>query len=282
MARQTHVLVAVPQADAKRYHASLRDNQDIAIRIVTDINDAMTDIANRDNTTDVLVVSQSLPQPATMVNDLRHVYPRLLIVIVDEEADFAIPGQADDISTTPFVNDDLVKRIQRLMSDRQLETLRADSLPAVRTFAKKLRAASGELGKLQAAAGACREMGYDYVAFYRVEKTEPIQVGLKAQDGAKAIRAVAPEKGFADDIIGWVAQHNQSRIASPDDEINHPLVKKGRLGAVACIPLNISNVRYGVMVACREMPGSVSKENILMLELISAQLTAALSKEVTM
>jgi hypothetical protein len=43
--------------------------------------------------------------------------------------------------------------------------------------------------------------------------------------------------------------------------------------------VNISGTRYGVLVACREIPGSISQENILILELISAQLASALSKE---
>jgi hypothetical protein len=33
------------------------------------------------------------------------------------------------------------------------------------------------------------------------------------------------------------------------------------------------------MTACRERPGTITQENVIMLELISAQLAAALSKE---
>lgn len=279
MGTRVEILIAVPQVDAGRFFKNLRQQQDFTVRVVTSPRDALKDLADKDNHTDVLVLSQALPHTDALIKELRQSYPRLLIVLVDEEADFAIPGQADEISTEPFNNDDLARRIQRLMSDRQLETLRADSLPAVRHFAKKLRSASGEIGKLQAAAAACREMNYDYVACYKQENPDPIELKLKAQDGARAIKAVAPQDSTSEDLMGWVSQTGQSRIAAPEDSPNHPLVAKGRLGAVACVPVNISGVRYGVLVACRDVPGSITQENVLMLELISAQLAAALSKE---
>lgn len=279
MANSIKILVAVPQEDASRFFKNLRQYDDFDARIVTTTRDALDDLSDSDHHTDILVLSQALPQTTELINELRMSYPRLLVILVDEEADFAIPGQADEISTEPFTNDDLAKRIQKLMSDRQLETLRADSLPAVRSFAKKLRDASGEFGKLQAAASACREMNYDYVACYKQESDSPIKLSLKAQDGSRPIKSVAPKDASVDDLMGWVAQTGQSRIAAPEDKPNHPLVAKGRLGAVACVPVNISNVRYGVLVACRDIPGSITQENVLMLELISAQLAAALSKE---
>lgn len=279
MAKSIDILIAVPQADAKRYFKNLREQQDFNVRMATTLKDALNDLADKDSPTDVFVLSQAFPNTTPLIHELRQSYPRLLIVLVDEEADFAIPGQADDISTEPFKNDDLAKRIQRLMSDRQLETLRADSLPAVRTFAKKMRNASGEIGKLQAAAAACLEMNYDYVAMYKEESNDPVRVKLKAQDGPRAINSIAPDTGTDADIMGWVCKTGQSRIAGPEDDPNHPLVKRGRLGAVVCVPINISGVRYGVIVACRDMPNSVTQENVLMLELVSAQLAAALSKE---
>jgi GAF domain-containing protein len=199
---------------------------------------------------------------------------------VDEEADFGMPGQADEISTEPFENNDLIKRITRLMSDRQLETLRADSLPAVRQFAKELRKGSGEMGKQQAAVAACKDLGYDYVAFYRLENSNPPTVTLKAQDGPAPIQAVAPKAAAPDDLLMWVAQNGQSRITGPQDSPNYPLVAKGRLGAAVCVPVIFSGNRYGVLIACREMPNSITQENVLMLELVTAQLAAAISKEI--
>ena len=256
MPQKVDILVAVPQKDAGRFFKNMRQYDDFRVRIVSELNDLLADLADKDHQTDVLVLSQEIPNATDMINELRGGYPRLLIVLVDEEADFAIPGQADDISTDPFDNDDLAKRIQRLMSDRQLETLRADSLPAVRTFAKKLRDAAGEVGKLQAAASACTEMNYDYVACYKQDNASTLSLSLKAHEGSRPIRSVAPKTANSDDLMGWVAKTGQSRVAAPEDNPNHPLVAKGRLGAVACVPINISGIRYGVLVACRDIPGS--------------------------
>lgn len=80
--------------------------------------------------------------------------------------------------------------------------------------------------------------------------------------------------------MGWVAQNGQSRIAGPEDRPNHPLVARGRLGAVSCVPVSFSTRSFGVIVACKDRPGSITQEAVLMLELIAAQLAAAITKEV--
>ncbi|NDJ61821.1 MAG: GAF domain-containing protein [Chloroflexi bacterium] len=272
------VLVVVQRKDASRYHKNLSVHSEFKVRLVSDPSDALDTLADRDHHVDVLVLDNNLDGVFDLVRELRHTYPRLLILLVDEEADFAMPGQADDISTEPFENDDLVRRINRLMSDRSLETLRADAMPPVREFAKILRKAAGEMGKQEAAVSACLDLGYDYVALYKIENPNPLQVTLRAQQGPKPIQAVAPKEAAADDIIGWVAKTGQSRIAAPEDDLNHPLVRKGRLGAVACVPIGAAN-RYGVLVACRDEPGTITQQNVLMLELISAQLAAVITKE---
>ncbi len=274
------VLVAVRRENAGRYHKNLSSYPDFRVQIVSDTRDALDTLADRDKHVDVLVLDNGLGYIFEFISELRHSYPRLFIVLVDEEADFGMPGQADEISTEPFDNNDLIRRITKLMSDRQLETLRADSLPAVRQFAKELRKASGEIGKQQAAVGACKDLGYSYIAFYRIEGGDTSNIALKAQDGPNAIQAVAPKAAVPDDLMTWVAQNGQSRIAGPQDTPSHPLVTKGRLGAVACIPVTISSSRYGVLVACRDQPGSINQENVLMLELVAAQLAAAVSKEI--
>jgi DNA-binding response OmpR family regulator len=274
----TDILITVRREHANRFFKSLSTYQDFRVKLVTTIPDTLELLADRDKHVDLLVLDNTLDNIYELVNDLRHTYPRLLIILVDEEADFAMPGQADDISTEPFTNDDLARRINRLMSDRRLETLRADTMPPVREFAKKLRKAVGESGKQQAAVTACRDLGYDYVAFYRLESLDPLTVTLKAQDGPTPIQAVAPKQATADDIIGWVAQTGKSRIAGPADEVNHPLVKRGRLGAVACTPVGSTN-RYGVLVACRDEPNTITQQHIMLLELVSAQLAAVISKE---
>ena len=78
--------------------------------------------------------------------------------------------------------------------------------------------------------------------------------------------------------MGWVARNGQSRIVGPDDEPNYSLIKRGRLGAGICIPVGGADV-FGVLLACREEPGTISQENALLLELIGAQLAAALARE---
>ena len=273
------VLVAVLRDDASRYHKGLSANKDFRVKIVSDKRDALNIIENKDDHVDIVVLDNRLGGVHDFVSDVRHSYPRLFIVLIDEEADFAMPGQADEISTTPFENNDLAKRITRLMSDRQLETLRADSMPAVRDFAKRLRKATGETGKQQAAVAACMDMDYQYVAFYYLENPSPVQLRLGAQEGPNAIQSVAPQQANDDDLMGWVAQNNQSRIAGPGDDLTHPLVQRGRLGSVACVPVHASGNRYGVLVACRDMPDSITQENVLMLELVSAQLGAAVAQE---
>ncbi len=274
------VLVAVRREHASRYYKSLSAQKNFRVQMVSDTGDALNALADRDQHVDVLVLDNGLAHIFEFVAELRHSYPRLLIVLVDEDADFGMPGQADEISTEPFNNNDLVRRINRLMSDRQLETLRADSLPAVRQFAKLIRKASGEIGKQEAAVSACKDLGYDYVAFYRRDDNNSGQLVLKAQDGSNAIKAVATKTADPDDLMTWVQQNRQSRISNPPDSPNHPLVAKGRLGCAACIPVIFGSNNYGVLLACREQPGSISQENVLMLELVAAQLSAAISKEI--
>lgn len=274
------LLVAVRPEHQARYRDRLGGNANIRPHVVTQTDEALARLASGQAVVDVLVLDNGLERAHDFITALRQTYPRLIIVLVDEEADFATPGQADEISTAPFDNDDLTRRIQRLMSDRGLETLRADAMPPVREFAKRLRKAVGELGKHDAAVGAGRSLGYEYVAYYTVETnavTGEMQVRLSAQDGAAHFQAAAPQRATEEDIIGWVAKTGQSRVASQNDTLNHPFVRKGHLGGVVCIPVGRTN-RYGVLVACREATTPVTQENVLLLELISAQLGAVLSK----
>lgn len=276
------VLVVVRREDASRYYRSLTAHPELRVQIVSSTADAAAVLGDHNQHVDVLVIDNQLGGVFGFINELRLTYPRLLIVLVDETADFALPGEADEISTDPFTNDDLARRITRLMSDRKLETLRADSLPAVREFAKQLRHAVGVRGKQEAAAAACMDLGYQYVAFYWLEQTDPVRLTLRAQRGPAHLQAAAPRQAAPDDLITWVAQNGHSRIASPTDESNQPtlnLIKQGKVGAAACVPVVFSGNRYGVLLACRDQPASITQENVLMLELVSAQLAAAISKE---
>ncbi|MDX2163466.1 MAG: hypothetical protein SF162_19265 [bacterium] len=272
------VLVAVRAEQTTRYEQQLSIIKDFRVRVVNAVQEAHSVLGDPAMHTDVLVMDNALPGAFDSIGGVRDQYPRILVVLVDEEADFALPGQADDISTDPFTNGDLARRINRLLADRRLETLRADAMPPVRSFAKKLRNAVGELGKQEAAVSAVKELGYDYVAFYRLEKSDTPALTLKAQDGPIAIQAIAPKTASETDVIGWVLTNGQSRIAGMNDEITHPLVKRGRLGCVACILVG-TTARYGVLAAFRERPDTITMQDVLLLELIGAQLAAVVTKE---
>jgi DNA-binding response OmpR family regulator len=272
------ILAAVRREQAGRYYKNLTSQPDFGVELVSDIQDALDILNQRGRATDLLVLDHGVPFLYELVDEVRHRYPRILIVLVDEGADLSMPNFADAVSTDPFTDADLVRRITKLMSDRALETLRADSLPVVRQFAKELRNAPGEMGKQQVTVKTCKALNYDYVAFYRLENAGE-RLTLKAHDGPAPIMAVAPAASMPNDLMQTVALNNESRIAQPQDTPNHPLVAKGRLGTVAAVPVMFSGNRYGVLLAFRDQPGTILQEHVLLLELMAAQLAAAISKE---
>jgi hypothetical protein len=273
-------MVAVRREQVSRYHLNLSAHKEFRVQIVSAVQDVLDALSDPDQHIEVLVLDNGLDSVYGLVDDVRHSYPRLFIVLVDEEADFATPGMADEVTTEPFKDGDLIRRITKLMSDRQLETLRADSLPAVRQFAKELRNAPGELGKQQMTVTACKVLGYDYVAFYRLDNDQSVSMSLRAQAGNPSVQAIVPKAASAKDIMSWVAHHLQSRIVGAQDSPNHPLVAKGRYGTAACVPVAFSGNRFGVICAFREKPGSISQDNVMQLELMAAQLAAAMAKEI--
>lgn len=274
------LLAAVRQADTKRYYKNLSQVDDFYVQVVSTSDDAIDILEDRDSHVDVLVIDNNLEEDVVgLVMDIRKRYPRLLIVLVDEEADFGMPGQADDMSTDPFTDNDLVSRIEKMISERRMETLRSDSLPAVRSINKSMRDAQGVTGKQEAAVQSIQDMGYDYVAYYHIAQQEPLEMELRAQIGPNAIMAIAPKQAGPNDLMGWVAQNGHSRIAGPDDRPNHPLVARGRLGAISCVPVGFNSVYYGVLVACQDVPNSITQEHVLMIELVATQLASALHKE---
>jgi hypothetical protein len=275
------VLVAVRREHAARYYKGLSNQQNFQLEIVSAIQDVLDTLGNSDKHVDVLILDNGLGAIYELIDEVRLTHPRLFIIIVDEEADFGTPGQADEFTTEPFTDNDLIKRITRLMSDRKLETLRADSLPAVRQFAKELRNAVGELGKLQTTVNVCKNLGYDYVAFYRLENPETLSMTLRAQAGPAPIQSIAPKATSDNDLMTWCLSHEQNRIAAPQDTPNHPLVAKGRLGAVACVPVLFGGHRYGVLAAFRDQPGTITQDDIMMLELVAAQLGSTITKELS-
>lgn len=273
---QTNLLVTVREENLERYRQSFAAYLDVRVTLVTALPETLARLSKRDQQIDALVLDNGLEGVYNVISELRPVHPRLLIILVDEDADFAMPGQADDISTNPFTDDDLMRRINRHLSDRRLETLRADLMPPVRDFAKRLRKAVGESEKQEAAVSACRDLGYDYVAFYHIESLDPLKITRKSHDSAIPLKMDVPSQASPDDLMSWVAKTGQSRAATTGDEPNHPLVRAGRFGAVACTPVGTTS-RYGVMVACCDTP--VTQQQIMMLELVSAQLAAMIAKE---
>lgn len=275
-----HALLAVRPDAGQRYRDYFAAQSDFALRFAYSADETQKALLERApaQPVDVLILDNALDRAFDFITNLRQTYPRLIVVLVDEEADFATPGQADDISTEPFNNDDLVRRIKRLMSDRQMETLRADAMPPVREFARLVRKATGETGKQQAAVMACKSMGFDYVVFYKLVSSDPLVIEISAEDGPPAIVSIVPRRASADDIIGWVAQTGHSRTSGPSDDPTHPLVQRGRLGAVSCVAVGRAN-RYGVLCAFRDQPGSITQQQVMMMELISAQLAQVLARE---
>ncbi len=273
------VLAAVRLPSIIQYRESLSRDPQLKATVVTSEVEAREALADSQKHTDVFVVDNGLGGIFELIRELRQTYPRLLILLVDEEADFGTPGHADEVSVAPFDDNDLLKRIKRLTEERRLETLRADALPPVRQFAKSLRRVGPGQSKQQAAVEAIKELGYDYVAFYTIVPMTPPELRLSAQVGPGALTNAAPQQqDYENSLVGWVAQNGQSRIVGPEDHPNHPFIKQQRFGAGACIPVG-TTLRFGVLFAAREQPNAITQQNVVMLELVSAQLASALAKQ---
>jgi len=274
---QLNILAAVPVNTVARYKQNLEEGNPFKLTVVTDLDNARKTLDEIGKQTDVFVVDNSLGNTFKLVKEIRHTFPRLIIILVDEEADFALPGRADDISTAPFENNDLITRIKRLNEDRRLQTLRADALPPVRQFAKSILKAGKNKSRQQAAVEAVKELGYDYVAFYSLSRGDVPSLILVAQSGDDSLTSAAPKKpDYNDSLVGWVAQNGQSRTVSADDTPNHPFLQSGKFPKGVCVPVG-NNLRFGVLFACKS--DSISGEQVMMLELVSAQLASALAKE---
>ncbi|NDJ86630.1 MAG: hypothetical protein GYB66_12145 [Chloroflexi bacterium] len=274
-----HVLVAVPLSASVRFRENLKQEPQFVVRIATSAEDMFRDLATPQQQTDVVVISQEIGDAFSLIKDIRQSYPRLVIIEVDEDADFSLPGQADEVSNRPFYENELLKLIKRLVEDRQLETLRADALPPVRSFAKTLMRAKGGPAKTQAAVGAIHALGYDYVAFFGIAPTNPPSISVAAQAGLPELTKIAPPRlDYEKSLVGWVAQTGDSKIVGKEDAPNHPFISRGRLGSGACVAVG-STLRFGVIFAAREAPASISQEHLLMMELIASQLASALARE---
>ncbi len=280
MSQKLTIVAAVQLPSIARFREGLRKEPQFSANIVTDLDKAREALDDLSKPADVLVIDNNLGAGVhQLIKEARQNFPRLLIVLVDEAADFAMPGRADDVTTTPFENDDLITRIKRLHEDRHLQTLRADALPPVRVFAKALLKAGKGKAKQQTAVEAIKEIGYDYVAFYSVTNTNPPEMTLIAQVGPNDALSMAPKKQEYDgSFVGWVARKGESRILKPNDDPSHPFIQKQRYQTAVGIPVGVA-LRFGVLFACNEGENSISQENVLILELVSAQLSSALAKD---
>jgi hypothetical protein len=273
-----HVLAAVQLPSIARYRENLTKDSKLKVTVVTSEESARAILNDSGKQTDVFVVDNGLGGVFEWIKELRRTHPRLLILLVDEEADFGMPGRADDVSTEPFKEDDMIKKIKRMAEERSLATLRADSLPPVRSFAKALRKATKGVGKQQAAVDAVKDLGYDHVIFYAIAPGDPPALTLAAQVGPNALAAIMPIRTDYSGILDWVAQNGQSKIIGPGDTPSHLLIERGRYGAAVCVPVGLT-LRFGVIIAFREQAGTIKQEDIVMLELVCAQLASALAKE---
>lgn len=274
-----HVLAAVPPATLSRYRQLLSRDEQIKLSIVTQDQDARAFLKQSQQRADVLVLDSALCDAYALINELRQSYPRLMILLVDSEADFSTAGRADDVTTRPFEDGDLLRRIKRLAQERQLETVRADMLPPVRTVAKQLRRAGSSHAKQIAVVDAIAEMGYDYVAFYRLLPVTPPTLSLAAQTGPPQLSDIAPPSLPVEGTLpGWVAESGQSRVVSAAERPSHPLIERGLVAAGACVPVGTS-LRFGVLFACRTEARAIAEQHVKLLELIGAQLANALARE---
>lgn len=273
-----HVLATVPRESLARFRDLFSREAQIVPTLVTRHQEAIEHLADPQTRTDVLVLDARSGDTFDFVRQLRHTYPRLLIVLVDEEADFGLPGQADEISVTPFVGDDLLRRIKRLVEERRLETLRADTLPPVRQLAKSLVRARTPEAMIRAAVEAIHDLDYDYVAFFSPDPAAPGQLTLRAQIGPPDLTDSAPhQQAQSSTLVGWVAQTGQSRTIGPDDRPSHPFIEGASLQTGVCVPVGAA-LRFGALLACRARPNSIPQKHVMLLELVSAQLATALAK----
>jgi hypothetical protein len=239
------------------------------------LRQALTDSEKRG---DVLVVDATLGDAHDLIEELRQRYTKMLIILVDEDADFALPGRADEISTAPFKDNELIKLMKRVYEDRRLVTLRADALPPVRIFAKKIMNAQKAPAKIQAAVETIQEIGFDYVAFYSLQMTDPPMISLTHQVGGdEQLRRLSPQKqDYNDSLVGVVAQTGQTRVVGKDDTPNHPFISRGKFTTGVCAAVG-STIRFGVILA--GINDLDNKEKVLMLELVASQLGSALARE---
>jgi GAF domain-containing protein len=269
------VLAAIPPAHQSDYRSRFGTDDQLELTLASDLKAAHSALT-RPSEVDVLVIDNDLGGAFESIRDLRGTHPNLLIVMVDQQADFSTPGLADEVSVDPFSGDDLFKRIKRLAEERRIETLRTDSFPPVRSFARALRRAGRGQPRMRAAVETIRGLGYHYVAYYGARPDLPCK--LQAQVGPEALTNMAPREQDGQSAVGLTAQDGQCRQLDPQGFPNHPFIREQILCSGAVVPVG-STLRFGVLVALRDEAGPIARQELQMLELVSAQFASALARE---
>lgn len=277
---QIRTLAIIPENTARTYQEQIGTADGIILTLHHDAEALDRALEQDANGFDVVILDNGAVDAYATVARLRERSLQCLVILVDEDADFGMPGQADDISVEPFHDGDLLKRIQRLAEQRRLETLRADALPPVRAFAKLLHKAGTGREKQQAAVQTIADLGYDFVAFYTTTQANPPALKLTASTSQPEPPHDAPtgDAAPANSVLLQVAASGQSRIIGPDETLQHPLINQQQYQSGACVPVG-HTLRFGVILACREAPDAITQHNVLMLELVGAQLANALARQ---
>ena len=274
------VLAAVPREQAARYYTSLSAGGQYALTLTSDSRDTLELLEDRGRHFDALVLDSGLAGAEALLEDVQFNLPRMIVVLVDETGSSPLRQRLrlDRISSAPFTDDDLERRIARLLSDSQLETMPANTMLPVRELARKLRAEEEPGDRFRVAVEACQSLGYPYTAFYRVEQQDPPVLELAAQQGESGFATLVPSHAEGDDVITRVAATGDSLILERSNAAGYPLLAQGALGSVAMVAAG-RTACFGVLVAGRETPGAISAQNVAVLELVAAQLAAAIARE---
>lgn len=272
----TQVLLVLNPALHERSQAALSSLEGWQLTFLHTLDDASARLTEP-TAPDMLVIDKSIDGAYDWLSALRVRMPRLLMMLIDEGADFAMPGAADDVTTAPFENDDLARRIQRLIGDRKMETLRADAMPPVRDLGQRMRKAGSESGIVQAAIGVVADLGYSDAAVFKLDESRGNALVLVTHQGAADVRAALPSPVPAGHVLARSAQSGQLELLTAQKHESFGLVERGRLHAAAIIPVGLAR-RYGVLLAARDDAGDIPARDVLMLELIAAQLGSYLAR----
>jgi hypothetical protein len=274
------LLVAVPREQAARYYTGLGASGQYDLTMTSNSREALDLLEDRSRYFDALVVDSTLADAGVLLDELFYRNPRQMVVLVDETNESPLRSviRPDRISDMPFADDDLERRIARLLSDSRLETVPANMVLPVRELARKLRSEDTPGDRYRVAVAACQGLGYSYTAFYSLERAEPALLRLAAQLGEGDMHLLVPLSAQAGEVIAQVAITGESVVLEADNAADYLPVAVGTLGSVAMVPAG-RTACFGVLVAGREAPGAINAQNVAVLELVGAQLAAAIARE---